>query len=900
MLLRPRQKIFVEKSVAALKEHGNTLGVAPTGCHAPGAPILMFDGTVKKVEEVQTGDLLMGPDSTSRTVLELHHGQDEMYEIRPIKGTSFVVNGGHILSLVKTNEGIKGSHAWSSPSGTITNISVNSYIQTSHNFKHLHKLYRAKVDFMESGLLPLDPYFFGLLLGDGGLAHGTPNITTPDPEIITYCQHTADSLGLTLRIDQLNDNEANTYFFVKGKNRKNPLTEILRTLAIYGKKSSEKFLPQLYKTSSSKERASLLAGLLDTDGHLQSNIIEYSTASYQLAQDVAFISRSLGFMALPKEKIVNGVIYYRFCICGDFTNIPLRVSRKIPGERRQKKNPLRTGFTVHQMGKGEYYGFTVDSDNLYVMGDFTVTHNSGKTIMLSGVIGELLKDNSRKACVLAHRDELTAQNCQKFNKVSPTLTTSIFDAANKSFCGDVTFAMVQTLSRDNSINLMPELDLLVIDEAHHAIANGYMRIIDKIKELNPECMVYGVTATPMRGDKKGLRPIFSNVSDQITLEELIASGHLVPPRTFVVDVGVREELTNVKKVAADFDMGEVDKIMNKRPITNAVVKHWKEKAGDRKTIVFCSTVDHARNVCQTFTDEGVTAVLIHGGLSKSDREAALKSYEEGDTQVIVNIAVLTEGYDYTPTSCVVLLRPSSYRSTMIQMVGRGLRTIDPAEYPGIIKTDCIILDFGTSSLMHGSLEQSVTLDVKETDSEAPKKDCPECNAVVPMSVRECSLCGYVWEQKESEETEDDRLSDFIMSEIDLLARSSFKWCDIFSDDAALIAQGFNAWAGIFFLEGRWHSVGGGKDLKTSLLSIGERTVCLAAADDWLNDNETSDSAHKTNQWLNQPATYKQLRYLPTHLKNDHGLTRYQASALLTFQFNKKNIRNLVFNSRRAA
>ncbi len=526
---------------------------------------------------------------------------------------------------------------------------------------------------------------------------------------------------------------------------------------------------------------------------------------------------------------------------------------------------------------------------------------SGKTIMLSAVTAKIVKNvDTSKACILAHRDELTSQNCQKFSKVNPKISTSVFDATNKSWDGDVTFAMVQTLSRDNNISLMPQLDLLVIDEAHHAVANGYMRIIHKAKELNPHCMIYGVTATPMRGDRKGLRPIFSNVADQITLEELIASGHLVPPRTFVIDVGVREELTNVKKVAADFDMGEVDKIMNKRPITNAVVKHWKEKAGDRKTIVFCSTVDHARNVCRAFNDEGVKAVLIHGELSKSERADALKSYEEGDTQVVVNIAVLTEGYDYTPTSCVVLLRPSSYRSTMIQMVGRGLRTIDPAEHPGIVKTDCIVLDFGTSSLMHGSLEQSVTLDVKETDRESPKKKCPECSAIVPTSARECSLCGYVWERKESEESDSDQLSDFLMSEIDLLARSSFRWCDIFSDDAALIAQGFNAWAGIFFLEGRWFSVGGGKNLATSLLSIGERTVCLAAADDWLNDNETSDSAHKTNQWLNQPATYKQLRYLPAHLKNDHGLTRYQASALLTFQFNKKKIRELVWGSREAA
>ncbi len=115
--------------------------------------------------------------------------------------------------------------------------------------------------------------------------------------------------------------------------------------------------------------------------------------------------------------------------------------------------------------------------------------------------------------------------------------------------------------------------------------------------------------------------------------------------------------------------------------------------------------------------------------------------------MIANVAVLTEGYDNPPTSCVVLLRPSSYKSTMIQMVGRGLRTVDPEEYPGVIKTDCVILDFGTSSLIHGSLEQDVDLDGRLATGDAPTKQCPECAATVPAAVIECPLCGYVWECK---------------------------------------------------------------------------------------------------------------------------------------------------------
>ena len=529
---------------------------------------------------------------------------------------------------------------------------------------------------------------------------------------------------------------------------------------------------------------------------------------------------------------------------------------------------------------------------------------AGKTIMLSGVVGKMLGGTEAKAAVLAHRDELTAQNVLKFAKVNQKISTSIVDARSKSWRGQATFAMVPTLARQSNLDHIPALDLLVIDEAHHVAADSYRRIIDKAYERNPDLRVFGVTATPNRGDKKGLRPVFSNVADQITLGELITSGHLVPPRTFVIDVGTQEALKSVRKTVDDFDMKAVDAIMNKAPITDAVIRHWKEKAGDRQTVVFCSTVDHAKNVTEAFVSAGVEAATVYGEMGTAERRSVLRSFEQGEIQVIVNVAVLTEGWDHQPTSCVILLRPSSYKSTMIQMVGRGLRTVDPNAFPGILKTDCIVLDFGTSTLLHGCLEQDVNLDGKTGTGEAPTKDCPECGAIVPLAVRECPLCGYVWETVGAGETDDTPLTDFVMSEIDLLKRSSFRWCDLFGDDAALVANGFNAWGGIFFLHGRWHAVGGCKGNPSRLLAVGERTVCLAASDDWLNENETDESAHKTQSWLNQSATDKQLQYLPPEYRQDYGLNRYQASALLTFKFNKSVITRLVTaastDTRRAA
>ncbi len=519
---------------------------------------------------------------------------------------------------------------------------------------------------------------------------------------------------------------------------------------------------------------------------------------------------------------------------------------------------------------------------------------AGKTIMLSAVTGESIKDTDAKVCILAHRDELTAQNRGKFERVVPNVGTSVVDAYEKSWGGQVTFAMVPTLARSSNLDGMPRLDLLVIDEAHHAVAASYRRIIDRVRDANPEARVFGVTATPNRGDRKGLREVFDNVADQIRLGELIASGHLVLPRTFVIDVGVQDELKSVRKTSSDFDMSEVANIMDRAPVTEEVIRHWKEKAGDRQTVIFCSTVEHAAHVRNAFQAAGISAALIHGEMPSETRKSVLADYAGGKIRVIVNVAVLTEGWDHPPTSCVVLLRPSSYKSTMIQMVGRGLRTVDPEEFPGVVKTDCVVLDFGTSSLIHGTLEQDVDLDGKTSSGEAPRKACPSCGADIPLASSECPICGDAFDEEESGPgITATPLSGFLMTEIDLLKRSSFEWVDLFDSEEALMATGFNAWGGIFWFEGQWYAVGGRKNAATRLLGIGERSVCLAQADDWLNEHETDESAFKTRGWLNQPATEKQLKYLSPEARSDFGLTRYKASALMTFGFNKRDIGRLV-------
>lgn len=522
---------------------------------------------------------------------------------------------------------------------------------------------------------------------------------------------------------------------------------------------------------------------------------------------------------------------------------------------------------------------------------------AGKTVMLSAILDP---KKYGRIVVLQHRDELVGQNRRTFVKFHPKAVTGVIDAKEKHFHRNALFAMAQTLVKDKNLARLGSVDILGIDEAHHAVAPGYLKIIETIREKNPKAKILGVTATPNRADGKGLRGVFDNVSDQITIAELIRAGNLVRPRTFVVDLGVREDLRNVKRSASDFDMLAVAEIMDKRPLNDDVVKHWREKAHGRPTVGFASTVLHAQHVTDAFNAAGVRAAWIEGEMASDERRDTLKRFQRGDIEVLLNVAILTEGYDYPPLSCVLLLRPSSHKSIMTQMIGRGLRTVDPNIYPGIAKSDCIILDFGTSTLQHGSLEQDVELDGKKKSGKgAPTKECPSCFAVVPLSSTECGVCGHDFPGAGADGGGDDgepeAMGDFSMVEVDLINASPFKWEDIWQDGSICVACAFDSWGMALWAFGSWHALGGSEESGIRLLgSFGDdgRTLAIATADDFLREHGTASDAGKSKQWLALPPTDKQLAFMRMSKMDAFAaqLTRYGAACRLTWKFNEKGIK----------
>ena len=518
---------------------------------------------------------------------------------------------------------------------------------------------------------------------------------------------------------------------------------------------------------------------------------------------------------------------------------------------------------------------------------------AGKTVMLSAAIKFAKRtDTPMRSLVLQHRDELVAQNRATYKRFDPEAQSDIYAADRKKWSDGVTFAMVQTLCRDDNLATMPAMDLLVIDEAHHVAADSYLRIIERAKELNPKLQVLGVTATPQRADKKALKLVFDNVADVISIKELIEAGNLVRPRVFVIDCGLRSELAGVRKTVSDFDMAQVEAIMDKDAVTSKVIAEWKEKAGTRKTVVFCSTVDHAEHVTQAFCDAGVKADIVHGGLSDNARKRALHDFEKDRTQVLVNVAVLTEGYDCQTVSCVLLLRPCSYKSTMIQMIGRGLRKVDPDKHPGVVKSDCVVLDFGYSILTHGCLDTEVVLE--PVKGMAKMKPCPECGMQVPLGVATCPACDHIFDgvarrQKEAEER--GALEDFQLTEVEILEMSPFRW-EGFWDGMVTIASAMTAWACVVQHDGKQYAIGG-KDGQTGadLIGItGDRLQAIASADDYLREHGDKDASRKSKRWLTEPPSDKQLIQLGLDAITSMGMTKYRATCALTWKWRERHIK----------
>ncbi len=366
-------------------------------CHGAGTPIMLWDGSSVPVEQVRTGDLLMGPDSRPRRVLSTTRGVGPLYQVTPRKGMPYVVNDAHILSL-RLNADRSGYKK-----GDVVNMGVEEYLQMPMRFRHNAKGWRATLNFPEAPT-PLDPYFLGVWLGDGSSRNAA--VTTADDDMAEFLRDYAARFALGVRVSKRDETAAcATSTFTSGQRGgimalANPVTAALRRDALIGCKH----IPDAYKRNSRRVRLEVLAGIIDTDGYPVCGCYEIITKSERLADDYLWLARSLGFAAYKKTsrkgiKATNFTgTYWRLFVSGTVSEIPVRLARKQIAVRRKNRDVTNVGISVKPIGEGEYFGFEIDGDHLYLLGDFTVTHN---TSLAMGIAAHAAIYNAKTVAVFS-------------------------------------------------------------------------------------------------------------------------------------------------------------------------------------------------------------------------------------------------------------------------------------------------------------------------------------------------------------------------------------------------------------------------------------------------------------------------------------------------------------------
>ncbi len=372
----------------------------------------------------------------------------------------------------------------------------------------------------------------------------------------------------------------------------------------------------------------------------------------------------------------------------------------------------------------------------------TLPTGTGKTVVAADLINDWIASGCR-VLFLAHTREIIRQTVKQLEKWIPAKKISIImrDDPREDFSLPVQVASRQTLvMRDE----LPEVDVIVIDEAHHAVTDSYQQIIEQY----PNALVLGLTATPYRMGGGGLDAVFDTLIIGAKPSKLVADGWMSKARIWSVpDKSLAGTLKKLPKSAGDYQRAELGKVMNKARLVGDIVEHWQRLGKGRPTVCYAVTVEHAKSIVAAFRKARVKAELVTAETPVAERDAMLERLATGATQVIVNCMVLTEGWDCPVAKCIILARPTRSIGLYLQMIGRGLRK-------GI---DCIVLDHAGIALVYGfpHYDREITLEglVREKGGTAPCKVCPECEAVVLAGLGECPECGHSFDMARKVEEE---------------------------------------------------------------------------------------------------------------------------------------------------
>lgn len=346
----------------------------------------------------------------------------------------------------------------------------------------------------------------------------------------------------------------------------------------------------------------------------------------------------------------------------------------------------------------------------------------GKTVIFSALARIWLAKNANKrVLVLAHTDELVLQAASKMHDAAPHLRVGIVKAEMNQPTADVVVASVQTLRNERRRNQIRNVGLIIVDECHHSVAKTYRdilthygafdqcfhsdtfetkpcpRCVETDDIVRPRVIVAGFTATLARGDRLKLSDVWQDCTFKRDIPFGIRRGYLIDVRGKRVEIPDLD-LSQVKKSGGDYQDSSLADELERTFAPEIVAKGYAEHASDRKGIVFVPTVESAHHFADAFNEVGIPTAVVHGKLGQSERRLILKRLASGDIQVVINCAVLTEGFDDPTISCIVIARPTRSAPLYQQMVGRGLRP--DLSIPSDARGYCLVLDVVGASRTH--------------------------------------------------------------------------------------------------------------------------------------------------------------------------------------------------------
>lgn len=361
---------------------------------------------------------------------------------------------------------------------------------------------------------------------------------------------------------------------------------------------------------------------------------------------------------------------------------------------------------------------------------------AGKTVVAATIVKRALA-KEKQVALLVHRDELLSQASRTLREEG--IPHGLIVAGQPDPVEPIVVASVQTLVR--RLDHLPTPDLILIDEAHHAVAGMWERVL----KAWPDAYVVGLTATPERQDGRGLSDVFQVMIIGPQTADLIAAGYLSPYRAFAPSM---PDLSGVRTAKGDFDQTGLAAVYDRPCIIGDIVAHYQRLASGKGAILFASGIEQSRHLAAAFNEAGIAAAHVDGGTPKEERKAIIGRFAAGEVKVLCNVDLFGEGFDVPAVEAVILARPTQSLALHLQQIGRALRAA-----PG--KEEAIILDHAGNLERHGLPDEKRTWRLnagrRETNPRRPgtaARRCPECSAVHRPATT-CPACGWQYPRNDT-------------------------------------------------------------------------------------------------------------------------------------------------------